>query len=137
MCLEFSSSEQLFAKARKVTYSGSIPEVRLGSILCDQQYEQIVDLYRTKSSHWEYEAEWRVIHERAGTNWGYDTNSLTGIYFGPNVPSDLLDIVCLILGGQNEAIRFYKGRRSLSEFKVEFEEIRYVSHLHALRSGLK
>jgi hypothetical protein len=136
MCLEFSKVENLFEKAKKVTYSDAIPKVSLGSLLVDEQYDQIVDLYRTKSSHWQYESEWRVIHETAGTNWIYETSSLVGLYFGPNVPTDLLEIVCLILAGQNPTVKLYRGKRSESEFKVEFEEFTYISHIDAVLSGL-
>jgi len=137
MCLEFSTQEALFEKAKKVTYADSIPVVNLGAILCDHEYERIADLYRTKSNHWQYEAEWRVIHETVGTNWVYEAKSLLGVYFGPNAPDDLLEIVCLILGGQNDSVRFYKGTRSETDFKVEFRQINYISHLEALRAGLK
>lgn len=137
MCLEFSTSEPLFEKARKVTYADSIPTIGLGSLLCDEEYDRITDLYRTKSTHWQYEAEWRVIHEKAGTNWVYETKSLLGVYFGPNTPTDILEIVCLILRGQNDSVRLYKGTRSETDFKVEFRGINYISHLEALYAGLK
>jgi hypothetical protein len=137
ICLEFSTTEPLFEKAKKVTYSDSIPTLGLGPLLCDKQYDKVIDLFRTKSSHWQYEDEWRVIHENAGTNWVYETKSLVGLYFGPNVSLDLLEIVCLILRGQNDSVRLYKGKRSETDFKVEFEQVNYISHLEALRSGLK
>jgi Protein of unknown function (DUF2971) len=137
MCLEFSTAEPLFEKARKVTYADSIPTVELGSLLCNEEYDLITDLFRTKSAHWKYEEEWRVVHEAAGTNWVYESTSLLGVYFGPNTPSDLLAIACLILKGQNDSVRLYKGARSEITFKVEFQEAKYVTRLEELRAGLK
>jgi len=45
--------------------------------------------------------------------------------------------VCLVLAGQNENVRFYKGSRSTSEFRVLFEEFTYTSYLQAKKLGLR
>ncbi len=137
MCLEFSTADPLFEKSHKVTYTDSIPTIRLGTILCDDDFDQVTEFFKTKSSHWRYEAEWRVIHQAAETNWVYKTSSLIGVYFGPSTPDDLIEMVCLILKGQNSSVRFYKGTRSETEFKVDFQEFSYISHLEALRAGQK
>lgn len=136
MCLAFSTAEKLFEKAQKVVYSDQIPTLSLDALLCSKQYEAITQLYRTKSSHWAYEEEWRVIHEQAGTSWHYEAASLLAVYFGPNVPEDLMEIALLILTGQNETVRFYRGRRSEHEFRMLFDEITYMSHLQAKAKGL-
>jgi hypothetical protein len=47
-----------------------------------------------------------------------------------------LEIVCLILRGQNETVKFYKGTRSTTEFKVLFKEFSYTSHIEAKKKGL-
>jgi hypothetical protein len=136
MCLAFSTKEKLFEKARKVTYSGSIPSLNLESILSNEQDDSLIELYRTKSSHWSYEEEWRVIHEKAGTSWTYEASSLEAVYFGPNVPDDLLQIALLILMGQNATVRFYKSRRSESDFRMIFENFTYTPFLEAQAKGL-
>ena len=136
MCLAFATKEKLFEKARKVTYSNSIPALELEAILCDKQYDQLIELYRTKSSHWCYEQEWRVIHETAGTSWTYEASSLEAVYFGPNVADDLLQITLLILKGQNATVRFYRGMRSESEFRMLFEQFQYTPALEAQARGL-
>lgn len=136
MCLAFSSAERLFERARKVIYSDEIPRLDLDGMLCNKEYEAVIELYRTKSSHWAYENEWRVIHEQAGTSWIYESSSLEAVYFGPNAPEDLVEIALLILSGQNDKVRFYKGRRSSSEFKMLFDEFTYMSYLQAKSKGL-
>lgn len=136
MCLAFSTAEKLFEKAKQVIYSDQIPQLDLDAMLCNKEYEAITELYRTKSSHWAYEEEWRVIHERAGTSWRYEAASLEAVYFGPNAPEDLVEIALLILTGQNETVRFFRGRRSESEFRMLFDEITYMSHLQAKTKGL-
>jgi len=136
MCLGFSTNEKLFEKARKVTYSSSIPSLELETILCDKQYDTLIELYRTKSSHWSYEQEWRVIHEKAGTSWTYEASSLESVYFGPNVPADLLQIALLILLGQNPTVQFYRSTRSDTEFRMLFERFYYTPVLEAKARGL-
>jgi hypothetical protein len=136
MCLAFSTAEKLFEKARKVTYSSSIPSLDLESILCDKQYDPLIELYRTKSSHWSYEKEWRVIHEKAGTCWTYESSSLEAVYFGPSVPDDLLQIALVMLMGQNSTVRFYRGRRSDTDFRMLFDSFTYTPVLEAKAKGL-
>jgi hypothetical protein len=136
MCLGFSTTEALFQKARKVTYSGSIPLIDLESIMFENQYDKIIELYRTKSSHWSYEREWRVIHEKAGTCYAYEAASLEAVYFGPNIPDDLLQIAILILMGQNSTVSFYRGKRSESEFRMLFDGFTYTPVVEAKLKGL-
>lgn len=47
-----------------------------------------------------------------------------------------LEIVCLILAGQNESVQFWEGRRSQEEFKVLFTPFTYTSYLEARKLGL-
>ena len=137
ICLEFKASDALFEKAKKVNYVESIPLLSLDRMLCDKSYDDVMELFRTKSKAWEYEQEWRVMHETAGTSWCYDSAALTGIYFGPSTPDDLINIICLILGGQNEHVQFYRGSRNSEQFRVDFIQFNYTSHLNAIRLGLK
>ncbi|SBV35254.1 conserved hypothetical protein [uncultured Stenotrophomonas sp.] len=137
ICLEFEASDALFEKAKKVNYVESIPLLSLDRMLCDKSYDDVMELFRTKSKAWEYEQEWRVMHESAGTSWCYDSTALTGIYFGPSTPDDLIDVICLILGGQNEHVQFYRGSRNSEHFRVDFTKFNYTSHLNAIKLGLK
>jgi hypothetical protein len=70
------------------------------------------------------------------TQYIYPTESLTGVYFGPDIERRSLEIACLILRGQNESVKFWQGTRSTSEFKVLFKEFGYTTHAEAKRMGL-
>ena len=137
ICLEFSTSSELFAIGHKVEYCRSMPEIETASLLTGQNHTQIMKLFCSKSEHWSYEKEWRIIHKEAGTRFHYHSNDLTGVYFGPDVSEEILNIICLILQGNNETVRFWKGARSSTEFKVEFVEFKYISHVQAISQGLK
>lgn len=136
-CLEFSTNNELFEKAKKVQYVEQMPKLDMYHVYKDNERKQILELFCTKSKAWEYEKEWRVIHNKARIAYTYPTEALTGVYFGPNMPEDVLEVVCLVLQGQNPDVKFYKGERSESAFKVEFKEFSYISEIEAKKSGLR
>ena len=135
-CLEFATSTEPFRKINKVSYVPTLPRLNVAAILLDRDFHPVLELFCTKSEPWSYEKEWRAIHSVAGTQFGYPAAALTGIYFGPDIDRQSLEIVCLILAGQNENVRLWRGSRSTAEFRVLFEEFTYKSHLEAKRTGL-
>ncbi|WP_445363446.1 DUF2971 domain-containing protein [Microbulbifer sp. ANSA003] len=135
-CLEFSTGSKPFNKLRKVKYKESMPKIDPISILINSDYDQFLDLYCTKSKSWEYEKEWRALHHVAGTAFTYPSESLRGIYFGPDIDNVSLEILCLIIQGQNPDVLFYKGKRNDEKFKIEFQQFTYTSHIEAKRQGL-
>lgn len=136
-CLEFDPMKANFGKVKKVTYSNELPLLDLVPLLASDNYEQVLSLFTTKAEAWRYEAEWRAVHAEAGTLYGYPSECLTGVYFGPDISEQALEIVCLILKGQNENVRFWKGRRSSTAFKVEFELFTYMSYIDVKKEGLR
>jgi hypothetical protein len=135
-CLEFRTDIDLFSKARSVTYSQSMPEIEIAPLLCDENYDQVLDLYCTKAEDWKYEREWRCLHNEAGTVYHYPAEAITGVYIGPDAPLASLEIIALILSGQNPGVQIWRGRRSRSAFSVEFDSVSYTSHTDAKRQGL-
>lgn len=130
-CLEFDTNNELFEKAKKVTYVEKMPKLNAANVFADGERGEILNLFCTKSKAWEYEQEWRCIHTEAGIAYTYPVEALTGVYFGPNIGRDVIEIICLVLKGQNPHVRFWQGERSDSTFKVEFHEVCYTSHLEA------
>jgi Protein of unknown function (DUF2971) len=136
-CLEFKTNTEPFAGIRKVNYVDEIPKIDAVPVWIDQNTDMVIDLLCTKSKSWEYEKEWRIIHQEAGTLFVYEPDALKSVYFGPDIDVQSLEIVCLILAGQNSNIKFWKGKRSQDRFEVEFEEIGYINHLDAKSKGLR
>jgi len=135
-CLEFDTNSEIFEKAKKVKYVDTMPKLNIASIFADKEREHIMDLFCTKSKAWDYEQEWRTIHSEVGTVFTYDSMALTGIYFGPEMDPAAIEVACLILQGQNPNVRFWQGKRSETDFIVEFSEVFYTSHLKAKELGL-
>lgn len=137
ICLEFDTRFEPFSKVRRVSYVPALPEINVHDILVGRDFDPVLQLYCTKSAAWSYEREWRAIHNVAGTLFGYSSQALTGVYFGPDIDSQSVEIVCLVLGGQNETVRYFEGARSTTEFKVLFRQFTYTSYLEAKRMGLR
>jgi hypothetical protein len=135
-CLEFRTDSEAFRKVRPVTYADKMPEFDLKAMLCDGDFDQILDLYSTKSTDWKYEREWRCIHDKGGTAYTYDAEALTGVYFGARAPVTSIEIAALILAGQNEHVQLWRGARSKTEFSVVFDPVTYTPYLDAKRHGL-
>lgn len=135
-CLEFSTLVDPFQKTRRVNYTQEMPVVDIVPMLCDEDYGQVLDLYCTKAIDWAYEKEWRAIHTKAGTAYTYESKALTGIFLGPDMPFAAVEIIALVVAGQNEHVQLWQGKRSKTKFSVEFERMTYTSHLQAKRQGL-
>jgi len=135
-CLEFDSSADALQNVQQVRYVPALPALDLSTVLLSNDFHPIQELFCTKSTAWSYEREWRAIHNVAGTQFCYPPEALTGVYFGPDIDRQSLEVICLILAGQNEHVRFWRGRRSNTEFRVQFESFSYASHLEAKRREL-
>lgn len=136
-CLAFSTAKHPFTKLRQVRYVNSIPQFDIVDCVVNENNDKLLDdLYCTKSISWKYEKEWRAMHSEAGTLFRYETDALLAIYFGPDIERQALEIVCLIVQGQNPDVQFFEGKRSETEFKVEFKNFTYTSYAEAKRKGL-
>jgi hypothetical protein len=134
-CLEFDTTAEAFKRIFPVRYVTALPVISVRSLLLDDNFNPVQELFCTKSEAWSYEREWRAVHDSAGTEYCYPSSALKAVYFGPDINQHTLEIICLVLLGQNDTVRFFRGQRSSTEFKVTFEPFTYISHLGARRSG--
>ncbi len=127
-CLEFNTAYKPFDKVIKVNYSKEMPRMSANFLLeIEGKDTELMSLCSTKSKSWSYEKEWRVLHKSAETLYAYDPLCLTGIYFGSKISNENIEIICKILHQKNPHIHFWNGRRSLNEFKIEFEKFANTS----------
>jgi hypothetical protein len=137
-CLEFDTTH--LPKFYKVQYSETMPQFDPVPILRSPDNGDddggVMSMFLSKSRSWAYEKEWRLLHHHAGTLFGYPPEALTGVYFGPEMSTAALEIICLILRGQNENVLFWRGVRDATKYKVDFEQFDYVSHLQAKKAGM-
>ena len=136
-CLEFDTQYEPFNKAFKVNYSLEVPTIDPLVFLPDLNYppEKMMAEYEkilaTKYKCWEYEKEWRIFHEKTNQLYGYLPQSLTGIYFGSEMEPAHIEILALILQGQNPYTKFYRVSKDIEHFKVNIKEFNYIPYKDA------
>jgi hypothetical protein len=136
-CLEFDSSHDPFHKAIKVDYSTNFPKINPELFILYEESKEIMKMFTTKYSCWEHEQEWRIFHNDVGTLYGYPSEALTGIFFGSEMPDTHIEIIALVIQGQNPNVKFYRTKKSKSTFGVNFEKFTYTSFLEAKKMGLR
>lgn len=136
-CLEFDTKFAPFTKAKKVRYIDEIPPLPIKEIMLEEGSDHLINLALMKSKPWAYENEWRVFHQESGTLFTYEPEALTGIYFGPEIARENLEIIALIMLGQNPNVKLYQSVRSSTEFKLEFTEFTYTTYWEAKKLGLR
>ena len=135
-CLEFDTSFNPFNKALKVGYSDSFPRINPIKMLIDGRDDTRSALapLLTKYSCWDYEKEWRLYHREPRKLFVYEVDALKAVYFGASIEYSHFEIICLILQGQNPNVAFYKGKRSASKYKIEFELVDYIPHKNIMET---
>lgn len=125
-CLEFSTSAEPFTRAVAVDYVESIPSVNPLDVLDGKKTgpDLLGVMLWTKASCWQYECEWRVLHEQAGTAYRYPFRALTGVYLGASMPSGQKDMIGQLLHGS--PIQLYEMNRGTGGFSVEATPITYT-----------
>lgn len=136
ICLAFDTRFEPFHKIRKVSYVEKMPQIEVRPIVEGDATQVFESLFCTKSRSWAYEREWRCMHAEANKLYTYRPEALKAVYFGPRVDPADMEIVCLILAGQNPGVELWVAKRSETEFKVEFEKKTYTPHIVAKRLGL-
>ena len=136
-CLEFDTSHDPFNMAIKVEYSSDFPKINPELFVIYDESKEIMKMFTIKFSCWEHEKEWRIFHNVAETLYGYPPEALTGIYFGAEMPKTHIEIIALVILGQNPNVKFYRAKKSRSKFAVSFEEFTYTSFIKAKQMGLR
>jgi hypothetical protein len=92
-----------------------------------------VKLYKTypiiKYDLWNYEDEWRVLNfewdhkNQLFTDYKLFPNELVAIYFGCNTEKDDIDEITKLSLNINPQIYFFRAKRVVGEYKLQFDEI--------------
>lgn len=116
VCLMFDATTEFFAPAQEVQYAKLRPKI---NPLRDSDDSMMSSALLTKSHHWAYEGEWRLIHYRNGPGvYTYPSGALLGVILGAKISSDNEALVRQWIGKAGESISLYHGTPSTSEFRV-------------------
>jgi hypothetical protein len=123
-CLEYDTNYEPFQKVHQVVYSASFPTINPADVLLGRLLNIPITHLTTKSEHWSYEKEWRVISDEGDKEFGISVSALTGIYFGCAMPCVHKEVIAMILAGS--PTKLYEMKRSETEFRVVFELCTYT-----------
>jgi len=135
-CLEFDTSHDPFENSLKVTYNKKIPRIDTVDFFMKDGDDQVTKACCTKHKSWKYEKEWRVLKDEGDTSYGYPAEALTAVYFGAEMDFAHLEIIALIIQSQNQNVKFYQGKKSKTDFLVEFTQCEYIPYIERQRRGV-
>ncbi len=117
ICIKYNTSYPPFNIARKVEYQEDFFKF-------EAEHEKIIDdilePYFFKSPHWDYEDEYRILHKSPGV-FTISPKTIDSIYFGLRCSLDNIKIIKMIMHEKSLNIKLYKARKSLSNFKIDFD----------------
>lgn len=121
LCFEFdgSSNCRFFGEAQPVDYEDYTPIPLHENRIC-----QMRRIILTKSKHWLYEKEYRIIHpEKACKKLDYPVELLTGIIFGCNMLDKVRETVKQWVEKGNCRVAFFEARPKITEFGLDIFRI--------------
>lgn len=121
LCFEFdgSSNCMFFGEAQPVEYEDYTPIP-----LHEDRNSQMTRVILTKSKHWLYEKEYRIVHPgMAGQKLDYPVELLTGILFGCMTPHKVRASVKQWVKEGNCRVAFFEARPKMAEFGLDVVRI--------------
>jgi len=123
-CIEFDFQDgTLFRKnAKKVRYSDTIPKLSAVDFSVPKREETFDILWLTKSSHWAYEKEWRVMMSEGDKNYAMPSK-ITSIIFGAKMPESDRRKITEVLREDQEII-FKEAFLVDGKFEINLRDLR-------------
>lgn len=125
ICLQFNANIErtLFWEAYKVTYQNNYPSVNIMNL---GEYDQFFNLFATKSNHWKYEKERRIIKtpdEGGPKLYGFHPELLTGVILGAKISAEAQKEVNKWISNSKTPINVYKATINKSLYKLDIKGI--------------
>ncbi len=120
VCLVFDPSEPFFAKAQPVHYRDDRPHV---NPLIHTQDQMLDAAMFTKSNHWKYEREWRILQYRKGDGvYTIPSRALVQVVLGAEISAENEAKVCQWASEAVSPISVIRASLSPMKFKVEIKD---------------
>jgi hypothetical protein len=135
LCLEFDTSIKLkdiystgqaknviFGQAQKVNYSFEYPSVNIMNFGSEEYSKALL----TKSNHWEYEKEWRIISpkDKGGPGLYYfQPELLTGVILGALISPEHKKLILDWTSNYPSKILVYEARISNTKYELEITSL--------------
>jgi Protein of unknown function (DUF2971) len=121
LCLEFDGSANciFFGEAQPVEYTDYTPLP-----LNENPDRQMTRIILTKSKHWAYEQEYRIVRpDEAHRLVEYPPELFTGVIFGCRMPRQLRDLVKQWSNEGNCHVAFYEAKPKAGEFGLDITRV--------------
>ncbi len=130
VCLGFESNK-LPNDLHRVEYSNFLPCIKWNEWFAEDNSEAKKKFYLTKSNHWRYEHEWRLVRDwplfegeddpqRAIS---FQPESLKRVIFGSRIKPERRDELMLLLSRWPTKIYFYQAESHRTRFKASIRAI--------------
>jgi hypothetical protein len=118
VCLEFlaSSTTPFFGRTLPVQYEEKYPLV---NFFDSTPEEQIGTVLLTKSSHWKYEKEWRIIERRGFGVYDYPPELLTAVILGAEMSGEHKKLIGEWIKKGSVRPAVYEARLKNDEFGLD------------------
>ena len=121
ICLKFCAKGNIFATSQPVRYSKSRPLINPVSQTQDEMLDHAIF---TKSEHWSYEQEWRLIqYEKGAGIYKVPRNDLAGIVLGALITEPDKHDVLRWVKGTEQPLVVYQAKISSTNFELEIDEL--------------
>lgn len=116
VCLVFDWQTEFFGQAQAVIYQKNRPRI---NPIFQSHKEMLNHALLTKSNHWQYEKEWRIIHYRKGAGaYKFPAPSLVGIILGSQISRENRAMIVGWLGSRASTVTLFQASLSDIEFAV-------------------
>jgi hypothetical protein len=120
VCLEFNGHAKLMQHAMQVSYTHDRPPIARD----DSNVAKIEKTMLTKSMHWKYEREWRLIRYQQGPGIAtFRPENLTGIIVGAQASMDIIKLVRGLNKARSVPLKLSKASTNRSTFTIDIREI--------------
>ena len=117
VCLEFDGMSHFMADAMQVRYSSD--RLIINRLKEKSTVAMMEKALLTKSQHWSYEYEWRIIHQVAGFGVEhFDHNTLTGIIFGAACEQPTIDAISSANATRKNPLKLSKAHADNRHFQL-------------------
>ncbi|MFH1673288.1 MAG: DUF2971 domain-containing protein [Pseudomonadota bacterium] len=126
ICLQFDLSKKgtLFWEALKVIYQEEYPVVNVMDMGNPEEFRKAL---LTKSNHWQYEQEWRILktEQEGGSNtYSFSAELLTGVVLGALISDDDRKKVLDWISVYPSKVNLYQARISRMKYELDIEPMR-------------
>ena len=125
VCLQFNAimDNTIFWEAYKVNYQEDYPIVNIMDL---KEFDQFFNLFATKSTHWEYEKERRVIktpHEGGPKKYTFNPELLTGVILGARIKPEDEELIIEWVRNRKNHTNIYRAEIDNKSYRINIKGI--------------